>query len=57
MNIPEDLGEATLPTSLRRTEIHRIGAKTSILFTFQEMAGFHKMASKIARADDGVITS
>jgi hypothetical protein len=44
-------------TSLRRTLIQRIGLSTSMRFTSQRIAGFHKMASNTERAADGVITS
>jgi len=53
-----DRGEAaTFPTSFLRTEIHFIGANTSIFFMFQKIAGFQRIESNIARAADGVITS
>jgi hypothetical protein len=34
-----------------------MGARTSIRVTRHRMAGFHRIASKIARAADGVMTS
>jgi len=42
---------------LRRKLIQRTGFSTSILRTCQRIAGYHKMASKQARAAEGVITS
>jgi hypothetical protein len=45
----------TLVTSLRLGDIHSMGLSTSIWVICQRMAGFQKMASKIARAADGVL--
>jgi len=44
-------------TSFRRRLIQRMGFSTSILRMCQRIAGFHRMASKQARAAEGVITS
>jgi hypothetical protein len=49
--------EITAPTSLRRTEIHRMGRSTSMRVTSQRIAGFQRMASSTPRAAEGVITS
>ena len=57
MTMPSLRGEATLATSLRRTEVQRMGFNTSIFVTRQRMAGFQRMASKTARAAEGVMTS
>ena len=51
------LREMTAPTSLRRRFIQRMGASTSMRATRHRMAGFHRMASKMDRAADGVMTS
>ena len=57
MKMPDDFGLITAPTSLRLMENHLIGLRTSIFFMRQRMAGFQKIAVKIARAAEGVITS
>ncbi len=48
---------ATAPTSFLLTDAHLMGFNTSILVICQCMAGFQKIASKMALAADGVITS
>ena len=49
--------EATLPTSFLRTDSHLIGAKISIFLISHTIAGFQRIASKIARPAEGEITS
>jgi hypothetical protein len=55
--MPSERGLATAQTSLRRIDVQRIGFKTSIFVIRQRIAGFQKIAVKIPRAADGVITS
>ena len=49
--------ETTPATSLRRRLIQRMGVSNSMRRTRQRMAGFHKMASNTARAEEGVMRS
>jgi hypothetical protein len=49
--------DTTALTSLRRKFTHRTGLSTSIRETRHRICGFHKIASKTARAAEGVITS
>ena len=57
INKPLPRGLIVAPTSLRRTENQRIGFSTSMRFMRQRIAGFQKIAVKIPRAAEGVITS
>ena len=50
-------GDAKAPTSFLLIENHLIGFMISIFVTCQRNAGFQKIASKIDRAADGVMTS
>lgn len=54
---PPDDELMVLPTSLRLMLNHLMGRNTSMRVTCQWMAGFQKMASNMARAADGVMTS
>ncbi len=49
--------EMTAPISLRRTDSQRIGLSTSICKIRQAIAGFQRIASRMPRAAEGVITS